>query len=108
MRGKASRGARKMSKPNDLDELLVAYADGELDPARRAEVEAMLERAPVLRDQVTALRDSADLVRKAFYDVEREDVPERLIAAARGDGKPTADVVRFPERRAARRPEVRW
>ena len=25
-----------MSKPNDLDELLVAYADGELDPARRA------------------------------------------------------------------------
>ena len=31
-----------MSKPNDLDELLVAYADGELDAARRAEVEAML------------------------------------------------------------------
>jgi anti-sigma factor RsiW len=97
-----------MSKPNDLDELLVAYADGELDPARRAEVEAMCERAPALRDQVAALRDSAELVRKAFYEVEREDIPERLIAAARGEKKQAAEVVRFPERRGSARPQARW
>jgi anti-sigma factor RsiW len=54
------------------DDRLVAYLDGELEPAEQREVDALLDSDPVLRDQLAGLALSAKLVRRAFDDVLRE------------------------------------
>jgi anti-sigma factor RsiW len=86
------------------DEALVAYLDGELDPAARRHVEAWLDADPEARDRMSALTHSADLVRGAYADIVNEPVPERLLAAARGETAaaaplPQAEVVVLPPRR---------
>ena len=73
------------------DEALVAYLDGELGGDERAHVEAWLEADPAVRDRLLALAESAGLVRNAFADIVHEPVPERLIAAARGETAPTTE-----------------
>jgi anti-sigma factor RsiW len=73
------------------DEALVAYLDGELDAQERAHVEAWLEADPAVRDRLLALSESAGLLRGAFADFVTEPVPERLIAAARGESNATTD-----------------
>src|ERR1700676_4487944 len=78
-----SAGVRVMQKHSD--EALVAYLDGELDADERAHVEAWLDADPAVRDRVLALSESAGLLRNAFADLVGEPVPERLIAAARGE-----------------------
>ena len=81
------------------DEALVAYLDGELDDAERADVEAWLDVEPAVRDRLLALAESAGLVRNAFADILNEPVPERLIAAARGENAPVhpaeAEIIRL-------------
>jgi len=72
-----------MQKRND--ETLVAYLDGELDTAERRDIEAWLDADPGARERVAALAQSADLVRSAYADIVNEPVPERLLAAARGE-----------------------
>jgi len=67
------------------DETLVAYLDGELDNAERQHVEAWLAADTGARDQLAGLAQAADLVRNAYADIVNEPVPERLIAAARGE-----------------------
>jgi anti-sigma factor RsiW len=67
------------------DEALVAYLDGELDAVERADVEAWLAADPAVRDRLLALGESAGLVRNAFAEFVTEPVPERLLAAARGE-----------------------
>jgi len=67
------------------DEALVAYLDGELDGDDRVDVEAWLDSEPVARDRLLALVESASLLRGAFAELLHEPVPERLIAAARGE-----------------------
>src|SRR5205085_10170884 len=67
------------------DETLVAYLDGELDGAERQHVEAWLAADDAARDRLTGLAQSADLLRSAYGDIVNEPVPERLIAAARGE-----------------------
>lgn len=77
-----------MQKPND--ERLIAYLDGELDEAERAEIARWLEQDEGLRDRTAALGESAGLLRAAFDEVLREPLPERLIAAARGTAAPAS------------------
>src|SRR5690242_10794702 len=67
------------------DEALVAYLDGELDRTARQEVDAWLESDAAARERLMALAASASLVRSAFADILNEKVPERLVAAARGE-----------------------
>jgi anti-sigma factor RsiW len=67
------------------DEALVAYLDGELDGEERAHVEAWLDADPAVRDRLLALSESASTLRSAFADFMTDPVPERLIAAARGE-----------------------
>ena len=67
------------------DEALIAYLDGELDPAEQRHVEAWIEADPAIRDRLAALADSADLVRGAYADIIDEPIPEQLLAAARGE-----------------------
>jgi hypothetical protein len=70
-----------MSIPDDV---LMAYVDGELSAEERARVEAAMRTdAEVARrvEQQQSLRAS---LRATFDEVLREPVPERLLAAARG------------------------
>lgn len=79
------------------DETLMAYADGELDPATRSAVERAIRSDPTLAAKVrqhTALRSN---VFAAFAPIADEPVPPRLTAATRS-GK----VIQLNTARAAR------
>jgi len=86
------------------DEALVAYLDGELEPADRHQVEAWLEADTAAREKLAALAESTGLVRSAYDEIVREPVPEHLIAAARGGSVASAasDAKIVVLRRAAR------
>jgi anti-sigma factor RsiW len=95
------------------DEALVAYLDGELDAAERVHVEAWIEADPNVRDRLLALAESATTLRAAFADFITEPVPDRLLAAARGEitTATEAEIVEFRPRRAAEPsapPSRRW
>ena len=64
------------------DETLMAYADGELDAAQRAEIAAAIERDPALARRVEQHRALRAEVAGAFATVLEQPVPERLRAAA--------------------------
>lgn len=66
------------------DEMLVAYVDGELSPEDAAEIEQALKTDQRVREAVQVFRDTADWSRRAYDDVLREPVPERLLRAATG------------------------
>lgn len=90
------------------DERLVAYLDGELEMAERREIEAWLESDPAARERLAALAESAELLRHAFDEVAHEPIPERLMAAARGETlRPEAQILAFktPERKPQRAAE---
>ena len=95
------------------DDRLIAYLDGELEPAERRDIEAWLESDPIAREKLAALAESANLVRLAFDEVMHEPLPERLIAAARGEtaaAEPGALVLPFKARQGAPRGRAaqRW
>lgn len=80
------------------DDRLIAYLDGELEAAERREVEAWLNIDPAAREKLAALAESANLVRLAYDEVMHEPMPDRLIAAARGETRlatPGAKVLPF-------------
>jgi anti-sigma factor RsiW len=100
-----------MQKPND--EILIAYLDGELDASVRAEVEAWLRNDAEGRELVAGLAESARLLRAAFDPVLHEPVPERLIAAARGEtAASVVDMAAEREKRTSQRrggrPWLQW
>src|SRR3954447_18315805 len=78
----AARAGRRTERSG---EALVAYLDGELDPAEQRHVEAWLDADPAIRERLAALATSVDLVRSAYADIVDEPLPERLLAAARGE-----------------------
>jgi anti-sigma factor RsiW len=91
-----------MQKRND--DRLVAYLDDEVDASARREIEDWLDSDPAARDKLAALAQSDALVRSAFDEVMHEAVPERLIAAARGErvsAEPIAKILPFKRGRAA-------
>src|SRR5271154_3520213 len=93
------------------DEALVAYLDGELDIDERAHVEAWLDADPAVRDRLLALAESASMLRNAFADFVSEPVPERLIAAARGETAAATEaeiVVLRPKQMSPLAPSRRW
>src|SRR5262245_4901939 len=94
-------GVRMMPKPSD--ERLVAYLDGELDESARAEVDAWLDHDPAAREELNALAVSAQTLRAAFDEVLHEPVPERLLAAARGEtGATVIDLQTVRQKRSPR------
>jgi anti-sigma factor RsiW len=87
------------------DDRLVAYLDGELETAQRREVEAWLDADPAARQQLAALAESTHLLRLAYDAVVHEPVPDRLIAAARGEtaaAQAAAQILPFQRRAGAR------
>jgi hypothetical protein len=96
-------------------ETLMAYADGELDAATRAQIEADMEQDAELADAVAAQLEQREALqaklRAAFNDALQEDVPDRLIAATEAT-PPIAgpEVIDLARRRVEResRTERRW
>jgi negative regulator of sigma E activity len=94
------------------EEALMAYADGEADEAMRASVETAMREDPEIAKRVERHRAMRATMQGAFAAVIEEPVPERLIAAARGQASST--VVEFAgARQAAQRkvggaPARRW
>lgn len=81
-------------------EKLMAFADGELNEAERAEIEAALAQDPALREQVEAHRAMRNRLASAFDGALSEPVPPRLAEAAQTQRQ--ADVIDFAARRAAK------
>ena len=87
------------------DETLMAYVDGELDAATRAEIEAALASDAGLAQRIARQRQSRARLQAAFDPVLHEPLPPRLLESAqRFPGAGRADKV-VPLRRA---PAPRW
>jgi hypothetical protein len=94
------------------DETLMAFVDGELDAARRAEIEVAAARDPELANHIERQRALRARVAGAFSKVLEQPVPERLENAARAGAAPVAKsergkVLQFPAR-TARAPAAPW
>lgn len=63
----------------ETDARLVAYADGELDPAAAGEVERLLEQKPAARRAVEIYRETAALLRAACGEHLYAEGSERLM-----------------------------
>ncbi len=81
------------------DDTLMAFADGELDEVKRAEIAAAVENDPELARRVAQHRALRDRVAGAFGPVLGQPVPERLVNTARGaEPARRGEVVQFPVR----------
>jgi hypothetical protein len=69
---------------NFSDETVMAYADGELDVATRAAVEAAMALDPQLAQRVARHRALRGRLHDALDPVLDEPLPERLLASVRG------------------------
>lgn len=79
-------------------ETLIAFVDGELSEAERAEVQRALDADPALRAQLEAQQRLRTRINAAFDPIAQEPAPAKLVAAVRAP----VNVVSL----AARRP--RW
>ncbi len=83
------------------EETLMAYVDGELDPAASQAVESAMREDPQIEERVARHQALRQRVRAAFSGELDEQVPERLLAAATGATRPqAANVVDLKDARA--------
>jgi hypothetical protein len=88
------------------DDMLMAYADGELDLVARAEIEAAMARDPAVARAVERHRAMALRLKKAYESVLDEPLPPALAALA-GDEE-AAKVVDLAAARGRRVSVGRW
>ena len=88
------------------NEKLMAFADGELDAAARAEIEAALAQDPTLRAKVDAHQIMRSRLSAAFDGALSEPVPEKLRTATHE--RPPAEIVDFAARRNAKWSAREW
>jgi hypothetical protein len=72
----------QIMKPSD--EILMAYADNELDAAARASVEAAMALDPELARRVARHQALRNSISHHYQSVLNEPVPDRLVSAVRG------------------------
>src|SRR5580704_13016101 len=95
------------------DEVLMAYADGELDLRTRAQVEDAMAADPQIARRVAAHQALRNTLRSGFDKVLDEPIPDRLVAAARATSRaPSENRVVVPLRprrsRGATLPRGAW
>jgi hypothetical protein len=90
------------------DEILMAYADGELDEETRRAIEAAMESDPEIARQIERHRNVRRQLSDAFGGVLDEPAPDRLIDAAKSAPAPSniADLPAASARRTTAR--RRW
>jgi hypothetical protein len=98
------------------DETVMAYADGELEEARRAEIAAAIAQDPALAKRVQQHRALRADIAGAYSGVLDQPVPDHLREAARAGSassdnssaqKQAGNVVQFPTR-VTRAPATPW
>lgn len=95
------------------DETLMAFADGELDPEQRSEIERALATDAVLRRHVMMMKVQRDRLAAAFAPVLDEPMPDRLSRLLQVPSAPPAvvnlNVVRAQRERGRRIPSwAQW
>ena len=70
----------KREESNLTDDDLEAYIDGRLEPARHAEITAMLAADPKKAQLVQAMRFQNDALRQLGEEILEEPIPDRLRA----------------------------
>ncbi|WP_455156150.1 anti-sigma factor family protein, partial [Sphingomonas zeae] len=84
-------------------ELLMAYADGALDPLTTKRVERAIANDPALAEQVARHRRLKSKLSEAYAPIADDPVPDRLAAML------TSNVVQMPKRPPrARRVSAAW
>ena len=78
-----------MSDPPRLEQKLVAYVDGELDPASAAEIEALIARDQNVRTDVEMFRSTAMLLRAACGEQHYSAAPLSTPSPAAHAGRAT-------------------
>lgn len=85
------------------DEILVAYADGELPEQEAAWVEERLHSDEAAAQRLRGLVEAGELARRAFAPVLSEPIPQRVVETVLSPTRPAAragaDVVALPKRR---------
>jgi hypothetical protein len=89
------------------DEMLMAYADGELDAAERGRVEAAVAADPELARRVAAHKALRTTLAASYSKVLEEPVPERLATLLR-TAPVHGQVLPFRRKAAQRRPWLQW
>ena len=90
------------------DETVMAYVDGELDAAARAEIEAAMAADAEVHSQVQAQLDLRSQLRATFDAVLAEPVPERLMQAVRrSPGSEPGKIVDLSSARASKEEKSR-
>jgi len=89
-------------------EELAAFADGELDAARAAEVAAAVEADSALADQVRAHQTLKERLGAHFAPVMDAPLPERLTALVRPEARQVIDFAAAREKRDRARGLPRW
>ncbi len=69
------------------DEILMAYADGELDPASNAEVEATLRKDPAAGRRLEIFLATGVPVADFFAPLLEEPIPDHLVRLVKNNGK---------------------
>lgn len=69
-----------MSETSFSDEMLMAFADGELDPHTREKIELALETDDALVDRLAVFIETRSAAREAMDPLLSEPVPDELIA----------------------------
>jgi anti-sigma factor RsiW len=95
---------------NPSDEILMAYADGELDDSMRKQVEVSIAADPEVARRLAAHQILRSRLHASFDKVLEEPVPPHLVALARAaaNGSRPGQVLQFPRRQAQRRPWGQW
>ncbi|MCF3642100.1 anti-sigma factor [Rhizobium sp. TRM95111] len=103
-----------MSEPRLDDEMLMAFADGELDDDAMAKVEEAMAADPAIAERVALFMESRTVAADHLKPLADEPVPDALLAAVRdmaaraareapARSAPSADnVLTFPKRQAQR------
>jgi RNA polymerase sigma-70 factor, ECF subfamily len=96
-------GGRRRQAMKYSDEILMAYADGELDEATRAEIDAAAAADPAVAAAIARHRQLRERLRAGFDRVLDEPVPRRLVEAldASADAERAAGPAPLPMRHAA-------
>lgn len=86
---------------------IAAFADGELDPARRAEVSAAIAADPHLAEQVKAHRALRERLSVHFAPILTAPLPDHLLRPLEREASPVVDLADARRRRDERRPAPR-
>ena len=75
-----------MTEMKVTDEMLMAYADGELDGAEKDTVARLAATDPLIAARIARFARSRQAVKEAFAPIHAQPVPPALVAAVLGSG----------------------